>query len=215
MLKITLPSDNFYKMLFFLGIVFVASKFLSTYYILKLDINSIRLSGELEETKLKKKWVDLDYNSYREGIEYLEKFEKWEQPTIQALNPGSEDAKIYTEMTGMPVEPNIAELLINLDSEEERKNKKFRAIKEMQSQLENLKGELKTTNRHLDKLEINLKTKENELFQTEQALKYTKIFVNYLFVIGICFILIGGLKWYMITQKNEDVYLKNQANILK
>lgn len=209
--KIPLPTDNFYKMIFYLGLTLFSVSFVPTRHIHKLNIGIIRLTGEVEELEMRKKWLNSDYESYRKGVEYLEKYKLWEQKPIQALNPGTEEAKMFTEMTGCIIEPNIAEAVISLDSMQEIEEKKEGAIKEIKSSLDQFSNELKITDRELKSNETKLKTKDRELFETKQFLESVNVFAHVVRVAGLIILFVGGYKWFTITQRCENMVLENQS----
>jgi hypothetical protein len=212
MFKTSLPTDNIYKMLFYFGILLFVVSFMPVYHIHKLNINIIRLNGEIEEYKMKKGWLDNDSNGYEEGVKFLEKYKQWEPKMIQALNPGTEEANTFTEMTGSPIEPGIAELVMSLDSPEEIEKKKNEGIQEIKSSLDIANNKLKLTRRELKENETKIKTKNSELLKTQQYLKYSKTLAYIVRLIGVCILLIGYFKWRTITQKCEDLILKGQSN---
>ncbi len=210
MLKIPLPTDNFYKTLFFLGLFLLVVSFAPTYHIHKLNIDIVRLTGEVGELQMRKTWLVIDSNAYEEGVEYLEKYKKWEPPPVQALNPGTEEAKKFTEMTGHAIEPGIAELSMSFDSPGEREEKKNKAVAELQSALDTANNELKITRRGLKENEIKLITRDRELSRTEQFVKHETVFAYVVGAIGLCLVFGGAFKWRTITQKYEDAFLKKQ-----
>jgi hypothetical protein len=211
MLKIPLPTDNFYKTLFFLGLSLFAVSLIPMRPIHKLNVDIIRLTGEVGELEMRKVWLANDSNGYEKGVNYLEKYKQWKPGMIQALNPGTEEAKMYTEMTGDTIEPGIAELVISLDSPKEIEEKKNKNIAELQSAIDTANNKLKVTRRELKENETKLKTKDRELLKIERFVKYEVIFARISWVIGICLLLIGGFKWVTITQKYENAILKNQS----
>jgi hypothetical protein len=212
MFRISFPTDNIYKMLSLLGLFVIVGSFTPEYHIHGLEIKKIHLTGEVKELEFREEWLSGDSSEYEKKVQYLEKYKQWEPNMIQALNPGTEEAKMYTEMTGNPIEPGIAEAVINLDSPEEIEKKKNEGIKELQSALDTANNKLRITQRELKESETKIKTGEKELRKTQQFLKCEKILAYIARVIGCCLFLIGSLKWRLITQKYEDIILKNQSD---
>ena len=95
--KIPLPTDSLYTTLALLGVALVILSFGPAYQTHKLNIDIIRASGELEELEMKKKWTENDRAAYRDGVQLLEKYKQWQMKPVQALNPNTEEAKLYSE----------------------------------------------------------------------------------------------------------------------
>ncbi len=113
-------------------------------------------------------------------------------------------------MTGQVIEPNIAQLVLQLDSPEEAKAKKDKAIQEMQASLDEASEELKTVSRQLQATETSLHAKDRELFQTHRFLRRLNLIAFVGPLLGVAFLFIGFSKWWTIQQQ-DDMILKNEV----
>jgi hypothetical protein len=211
MARIPLPTDNFYKAIACMGLLLLILSFEPKYHLHRLKLDIIRVSGEVGELEAKKKWLGIDSDSYQEGVALLEKFKKWELGPIQAINPGTEEARTYTEMTGNPIEPGIAELVLNLDSPEETKARKDKGIAEMQTQLDRASQELKVTKRDLERTETSLRVRDAEFVQVDRFLKRVKVLATVCQFIAIGMIVFGFYHWWARTQRYENAILEEKS----
>jgi hypothetical protein len=208
--SIPLPTDNFHVTLTLLGVVLVVLSCEPSDRVHRLNVDIIRASGEREELETKKKWAENDRAAYENGVALLGKYKRWQWKPVQALNPNTEEAKLYSEMTGRVIEPNIAELWVQLDSPEEAKAKKDRAVQEMQTRLDKASEELKATSRQLQATETSLHAKDRELSQTHRFVRKLNVIAFVGRLLGGILIVVGLTKWWS-AQRREDTILRNEA----
>jgi hypothetical protein len=216
--EITLPTDNIYKTSFCLGLLIIVFSFIPFYYKHQVEIEKVRLSGEIEDLENRKMWIEEDGKRYQDEKAKLTELRKGKFEEMPRLDPNTEEYKKFLEATGQKEDPNnptSAIFTIDIQEIKQAMEKKHKIVRETQEKLKKTKDELVNTTRNILVSEVQIKTKKKELLQTDK-------FIANLLRLGVLGIFIGifsagygGYNWWTKTQKWQDRIKVKQASLKK
>jgi hypothetical protein len=215
--EISLPTDNLYKSLFCLGFMVIVFSLFPFYCKHKVEIDKIRLAGEIEDLENKNNWLEEDGQKYEEEMNSLGKLIKGEFKEVPRLDPNTEEYKKFCESIGEKVDPNNPNpiFIIDIHKTKQAVEKKNEIIRDTQEKLRNTRNELTYTARNISISNVQIITKKKEVSQTDEFTAYLLKLGILGIISGTVLVIYGGYNWWNKTQKWQDRSLAKQAKLKK
>ena len=215
--EISLPTDNIYKSLFILGLMVIFFSFIPFYCKHQVEIDKIRLAGEIEDLKNKNNWLEEDGQKYKEEMDGLVKLRKGEFKELPSFDPNTKEYKNFYESIGQKADPNNANPIFVIDIQEAKQaiKKKNEIVRNTQEKLRKTRNELTDTARNIVISNVQIKTKKKEISQTDEFTAYLLKRGIFGIILGASLVVYGGYSWWNKTQKWQDRSLAKQAKLKK
>jgi hypothetical protein len=213
--NVPLPTDNLYKMAFFLGLALLGWSAVPIYRMYQVEVQKERLSGEIENLNNRQAWLKEDSDAHNEAVSRLrkEKQGKWQE--LPRIDPNSQDYATFLEATGRKGEiggaqpPTVfwidAQRMITA-SEEKR-----RIIQETQDRLATAEKELVKTARDIAISHIQLRAKCCENGEVKRFIQSQRNLGIVMAIAGLSSLGFGAYNWRTKTQKYQDAIKETET----
>lgn len=206
--KISIPTDNFYKTLFFMGLGILILSLVPLYNFYNLKIQNIRFDGEMSNLKNSQKWLQEDSNEYEIKFKELKILKKGNFRELLKLDHNSEEYKNFIESTsniGGSDNSNQGDVfLVDIQKFKQENEKRNKHIQEIENKLNETRKTLISTARDIEISKIQIKTKKAEINANSiYIVNQIKMSLIGAFI-GISAILYGSYCWLTKTQKYQN-----------
>ncbi len=210
----SLPTDNIYKTSFVLGLCIISLSIIPFYHKYQVEIEQVKLSGEIEELENKKMWLEEDGKKYSEEIAKLKELKKGRREELPRLDPNTEDHKKFYEATGHKADFNNTSAVFVIDVQKTKQaiEKKNKLVSEAQEKLQKMENDVVATARNVSVSAVQIKTKKDEILENNKFAVYQLKFGILGILLGVLLTIYGGYSWCTKTQKWQDRIVAKQAS---